>query len=277
MSPRIPDWKLERLALGELPETESAPLRSALLSDPEASERYEALLRDNARTLEQLPPEGVAREVHRRAAIVGRADAARASVSSGASRPSWFVPLGAGLAIAAVVALVSVQTLRTRELSVTAPASVEAPEETRIKGQTPGLHIYRKNANGQVEALTPLAAAAPGDVLQLRYQAAGQGFGTIVSIDGRGAVTLHWPEREGTSGKLGSGEISLPHAYALDDAPGFERFILVTADEPFAVTDVLDAARGIATRPGDARGSPLPLAPGQKRLTQSSLLLLKAP
>jgi hypothetical protein len=37
--------------------------------------------------------------------------------------------------------------------------------------------------------------------------------------------------------------VALPEAYELDDAPGFEQFYLVAADDPFPVGQVLEAVR----------------------------------
>ena len=58
----------------------------------------------------------------------------------------------------------------------------------------------------------------------------------------------------------------LAQAYELDDAPGFERFYLVTADEPFAVESVVDATR----RAGADGPLDLPAA-----MDQSSVVLEK--
>jgi len=41
--------------------------------------------------------------------------------------------------------------------------------------------------------------------------------------------------------------VPLTEAYELDDAPGFERFYLVAADETFAVETVVDAVRRAGT------------------------------
>ena len=78
-----------------------------------------------------------------------------------------------------------------------------------------------------------------GDTLQIRYVAAGKRFGVIASIDARGTVTLHLPETPGPAAALQrDGERTLPHAFELDDSPGFERFIFVTSDAPFATAEV---------------------------------------
>jgi hypothetical protein len=60
--------------------------------------------------------------------------------------------------------------------------------------------------------------------------------------------------------------VPLPQAYELDDAPAFERFYMVTADEPFAVETVVDAIR----RAGADGRLDLPAA-----MDQSSVVLEK--
>ena len=96
----------------------------------------------------------------------------------------------------------------------------------------------------------------------------------LLSIDGAGTVTQHWPEPGRTRAaplRVG-GEVRLPSAYELDNAPAFERFFLVRADESFDVAPILEAARGLATRAPVARRAPLPLPP---RFKQVSLALEK--
>lgn len=87
-------------------------------------------------------------------------------------------------------------------------------------------------------------------------------------------MTLHWPESPGDLCTLRrNGKATVPHAYQLDDAPGFERFFFLTSSGPFDLEDVMSAARALGSRPGSARVEPLPL-PADIR--QSSLLLEKS-
>ncbi|HYO70855.1 MAG TPA: ActD-like protein, partial [Archangium sp.] len=153
------------------------------------------------------------------------------------------------------------------------PGVPEPPvEETRVKGLEPRLTVHRQR-DGAAEALADGAPAASGDVVQLAYVAAGRAHGVILSVDGRGTVTLHAPESGAGSVPLApAGTHALPGAYALDDAPGFERFFLVTAEAPFALEEVLAAARSVAGRP-EARTSPLPLS---SRYMQASFTLEKS-
>ena len=52
----IPAWKLERYALGELPEAELATIRAQLDADPEARATLEELAASDAAILAQRPP-----------------------------------------------------------------------------------------------------------------------------------------------------------------------------------------------------------------------------
>ena len=110
-------------------------------------------------------------------------------------------------------------------------------------------------------------------MLRLGYVAAGRRFGVILSIDGRGAVTLHFPSSPtGATALAGPGESLLPDAFELDDAPEFERFFLITADSPPAVDGVLAAARSLGASSHGAGVGLLELPPG---LDQTSFLLRK--
>ncbi|HZI09827.1 MAG TPA: ActD-like protein [Myxococcus sp.] len=253
---RTPDWLLERIALGELPPEELAAARARLAEEPGGPERLAALEANSRATLETLPPARVAREV-----------AARASRQE-APRPQWRLAPAWGL----VPALAAVALFVLARPSGDTRGGVEAGmEETRIKGLAPHLVVHRQAAGGP-ERLTDGAVAATGDVVQLAYVAAGRTHGVILSVDGRGAVTLHAPDSGGAPAALASsGPHALPRAYELDDAPHFERFFFITADASFALEPVLAAARALAGRP-EARTAPLSLPEG---LTQASFTLEK--
>jgi hypothetical protein len=148
----------------------------------------------------------------------------------------------------------------------------ERTELTRLKGARPHLVIYRKTAEG-AEALAAESGIRAGDVLQIGYVAAARKHGVIFSIDGRGALTLHFPASPDSPSSLEpQGETMLEYAYQLDDAPGFERFFLVTSDRALSVAEVLEAGRRLASDPRQARRANLGLPAG---LEQWSVLLAK--
>jgi hypothetical protein len=147
----------------------------------------------------------------------------------------------------------------------------EAPETTRIKGEA-RLMAFRKTGD-RIEKLAPGSVVRAGDVLQLRFNGGGRRHGVIASIDGAGAVTLHYPDAEDAPTALPARTSDLPHAYALDDAPRFERFFFITDDQPIDVARTLAGLRALASRP-DGERAVLDL-PGRAR--QVTLLLHKAP
>jgi hypothetical protein len=62
----------------------------------------------------------------------------------------------------------------------------------RAKGGAPGLIVYKK-AVGDPLPLVNGDFVKKGDILQLRYSGGNGGYGTIVSIDGRGSITWRLP------------------------------------------------------------------------------------
>jgi hypothetical protein len=244
---RLPDYLLERLALGELPEDAAREAEEQLAREPGGAQRLSDLRASNAELLARHPPQAVAREIARRQRAV--------IVQLRRRRAAWLAA-SAGVLATAVLAVV----LRP------------APEQTWIKGDA-ALLVYRSRG-AQAEQLQSGASARAGDTVQLAYARARQAYGAIVSLDGAGKVTLHLPEQEGEAARLvRDARTELPHAYELDAAPGFERFFLVASDSPFRASAALEAAHKLAARGDAARTEPLALPKG---FEQSSFLLLKA-
>lgn len=216
----LPDWLVERAALDEMPSASRARLQHA--APGELATRVAQLREENARELAAYPPGPAVAQIEARLRRPKR-------------RKTWIAPLVAGAAVLALVVLHH------------APA--HEAETTRVKG-TPRLLAY-KQAGDQAERLEPDAVVRAGDVIQLRYNAGGARYGVIASIDGGGGVTLHFPANTEAPTELAGGTRALPDAFELDDAPRFERFFFVTANEPVDVAGTLDALRVLARR-GDA-------------------------
>jgi hypothetical protein len=255
----VRDWQLERYLLGELPDAELQAVRAALERDAGLRERLAALERSNEELLARHPPRVVA------PAISGRA-AGPAPRPRSAPRLAFAAALG----MAALAVGLSV-TAPWREERLADPILETAGDTTRIKGGPPRLVLYRRGTAGS-ELLASGATARQRDVVQIGYQAAGRRYGVIVSIDGRGAVTRHLPVAGPSAAELAAGSVVLPQAYELDDAPRFERFHFIAADQPFEVETVLQALRA-------SPGASPPAADGRLDLPagwdQSSLLLKK--
>ena len=239
MSADIPDVVLERYRLKELPPDEAARLEDRIRHDEPLRRRLEALDRSD----EDIRRSGVLDRLSER---VPHSQPVRRRLDS-------FGAVPAALAALAVVALIAV-------LSIEAPTpggTNAADSSDRIKGLTPSLAVYRRTAEGS-ETLADGAVARPGDLLRIGYRAAGKRYGAILSIDGRGAVTIHLPPQADRAAALkGDATVLLDQAYELDDAPAWERFYFVTADAPFAVAPVVDAVRAAAA---DHRRPPPPIA-----------------
>ena len=240
---KLPDWLVERAALDEVPTASRERLAQA--EPGELAARVAALREDNAGELAAYPAGPAVAQIEARLRKAPR------------RRRAWLAPLvvAAGLGVVAAIVL--------------RPTPAEQPETTRIKGAA-RLLVFRQ-AGEQAERLDADDVVHAGDVIQLRYNAGGARFAMIASIDGAGGVTLHFPANADGSTDVEPGTRTLPEAFALDDAPRFERFFFVTANEPLDVAGTLDALRVLARR-GDAGDAVLELPPS---IHQVSLRLRK--
>jgi len=258
----LSDLTLERIALGEIVGDELVSAHERLAAETGGIERLRSLERSNAAILSEYPPEVMVPRIERRIARAEHRDA------DGAFSRGWWAGLSVGLA-AAAAALVFAVVLPPAD-APDSPVAV-TPEVTRLKGLEPHVVIHRRGLD-RSERLRPGEQVVAGDVLQLSYVAGGEGYGAIFSIDGSGVVTLHHPEYATLPPVLdGEGRVDLPYSYELDDAPSFERFVLVSSQEPVDVDAVLLAAKRLAAD-GDPRTGSLDLP---SDLHQHSILLEK--
>lgn len=241
----IPDLLLERLRLGELDPVAAERLRASMSPADEA--RLAAMAADDARLLAERPPR-----------VVAAAVAARASRPARRSMALWLAPALVAAGALAVFALRGVEPIGPETPLATADAGVRAKGDDRLL-------VYRRVGEGE-ELLADEAAAGPGDVLQLALSLKAGGYVVVQSVDGAGAITAHFPPEGAPAGPLDAGRHALDHAFALDDAPAFERFVMVTADAPIDP----DAVRAALAATPDG---PLALPDGWR---QSSVTLRKA-
>ncbi|MFH0903335.1 MAG: hypothetical protein V2A73_22125 [Pseudomonadota bacterium] len=292
---RIPDWLLERILLGELPREQTEEVRRRLVVDGETHNRLEELAKSNDEILAAHPPSEVAAEVGRRLREPPGLEQQWQRQSRRQSQRPWrqrwrqrwgrwwdwgrgngwwrlALPATASVAVVAGIAVVLTLVVVPRHDSMIQSASIQRPEPTREKGSGPRLVVHRKTATGS-ETIAPGAGAAPHDLLRLGYLAAGRTYGVIVSIDGRGVVSLHHPEKRDSAAVLAQGgPAMLSHAFELDDAPDYERFVLVTSTTPLSVETVLVAAQTLAIDPATADERRLELP---DRLEQTSFIVRK--
>jgi hypothetical protein len=279
-------YDTERLLRGELPPERAASIEAALLRAGRAEE-LEELRASDLEILARYPAPEVAREVERRrtAATGGGSCPSDASGRPATARPRWpwLLPLVGATAMASAL-LVVVQAGRGGPGSEPSRGQIpgnngpgergtnDPTEVIGLRGGEARLHIYRRaghaaeadtGSGAGSSALADGARVKPGEMLQVRYVAASAAFGLIVSIDARGQVSRHWPEGGELAAPLQpAGERALPHAFELDDSPGFERFVFVTAPTVFATRPLIEAL---------ATGRPLPLGPGA-RATEITLI-----
>ena len=226
----VPDWKLERYLLGELPPAEVEAIRRLTLEDAQLRGRVEALGQSSAEILERYPSAWMSRRIEHRS----RKAAVNGNPGPGtlARIPVWVWPVPALVA----AYLLMVPSRQVIDDAVPGPAGSGA--EVRIKGMEPQLMLYRKTSmQGEKisgsERLQDRQEVLSGDVVQVVYWSGGRGYGAIFSIDGRGKLTWHLPPDGREAARLQEGRVPLEFAYELDDAPEFERFYFITADEPF--------------------------------------------
>jgi hypothetical protein len=259
---RISDLLLEQYSLGELGADQQRLVAEELERDEVLRARLAALKESDREILAAYPAERIVPAIRERllrsdGPSGGRTTAPRPRVN----------PLTRALPIAAmVVLLLSVFIIRERLV----------PSETRLKGLTPHLTIFRKTTLG-AEELRAGSLVRRADVLQIGYIAGEAKYGVIFSVDGRGTLTWHLPGGYGGGARTApsldhEGQVVLPSAYELDDAPGFERFFLVYSTAPFEISDVAQAARALAARPSAVEREDLGLS---RTLGQYSVLVKK--
>jgi len=260
----VPDLVLEQFRLGELTSDEATRLARRVEDDPGLKERMAALDHSDVEIRRRYPPEWLAARVSERlAARLFRPVGPRAIRLRR-------TPMLAALAAVALIVLV----LDTRLAEPPLP-SRGAPAETasdRVKGLKPGLALFRRTSDGS-EPLVDGASVRTGDLVRVGYHAAGRSFGVILSLDGRGVVSVHLPKAGDRAAALGrDGLVLLDFAYELDDAPRWEAFYFVTGETPFDVDGVVSAARSAAS---SARGETPPVLGLPAGLEQSRFVLKK--
>ncbi|MGD2294935.1 MAG: hypothetical protein PVF22_03780 [Candidatus Aminicenantes bacterium] len=251
----VRDWELERYLLGELPEERIREIEEQLKTDTKLQERLRVLEQSNEEILKQYSVEAIVPGIKERIQEEKRRKDSQDKFLV-VKRLLYASPV---LAAALVILFVLLQNPNRGP-------KLPSPYNTRVKGiedidrSKPHLLIYRKKDN-DVELLKDGDTAEPGDLLQIAYGAAGTSYGVILSLDGSGVVTLHYPGRETESALLGEQKVVLlSSAYELDKAPDFERFFFITSESEIDVPIILGLARTLAGEPEKAQTKKLPLS-----------------
>lgn len=237
--PAPSELQLEKFLLEELSPDEAGSVSLALSQSAELRAKLEQMKASNLAILRKYPADFVGKRVRSR--ILDRRPRRFA-------RAFWFL---APLPLAAML-LVTVMPTRRHD---DGPLS-----EERTKGIRTSLRVYRKSGES-LEKLAHGESVRPHDLVQISYTAETRQFGVILSFDGGGQVTLHWPEEPGPAPLLEPGrEVALPNAFELDASPAFETFILITSDQPFDTALVLTSVKsGRASLPAELRQTSLTL------------------
>jgi hypothetical protein len=222
----IPTLYLEQLLLDELTDEK----REKIISRPETELRLDELKDSNKTILDTYPAEMMVERINTKL--------------NNAYTPffrKYSYPIAAAAALLLVFTGILPVVLNKASIDNSTPTEI-----TRVKGLRSQLHVYRETES-QPEQLSEGDLVREHDLLQISYLAGEKSYGIIFSIDGRGAVTLHFPDIESSSPKLyADGEIPLPYSYELDDAPNFERFFFIVSDEKITLDDILEEAGRLA-------------------------------
>lgn len=237
----ISDFHLERYILGELPEEAARRIETRLAEDPALRQRLESV-RAQESLFKSTHPAGRLVPLIKAAAAGEQPALSPRSRVAPAQGPSLFQRLSGGLRLApawqaglvfALMMMVAVPVYLVRQ------ASPEQEAENRLKGMRPELRLHRNTAVGP-ERLFPGARAKAGDVVQIEFHPGEYAFGAILSVDGAGAVTLHWPQSPDAGTSLSAfPQYRLSKSFELDSAPGFERFHLLVSREPLDLRALL--------------------------------------
>jgi len=237
----VPDLWLEQYVLGELDEARAALITRELAHSPSLRVRLEALERSDREIRAAYPPPRLVAEV-----------TARASGRRGRQPAALVLATAAAIGLAATPWLWSASGRFGESRSATAP-SVSSSDDDRVKGTGAALAVYRQTPAGS-EALRDGDRGRAGDLLRVGYQASRAGFGAILSVDGSGAVTRHYPLDGPTAAPLEAGAlVLLNEAFELDAAPRWERFHLFASESPFDLEPLiraLGAGGDVAAPPG---------------------------
>jgi len=246
---RVPDILFEQYVLGELPESQ----RAIVEQSPDFEERIQAIERSNAEILEKYPPEQFASRIVNQYDAETAREASRETVKAAPAKPrlGWLTYAVPGAAAALIGAILLVQGVFGPGAG---PTDTDAGEIVRLKSGGPQLSVYRSvdepaTQDNGAEELKDGSIAHAGDRLQLEYNAGDRQYGAIISVDGRGAVFVHYPYTLSAEPRLIVGhDEKLRVGYQLDDAPRFEHFFFITAGEPFSVQALVRDIRSQASQ-----------------------------
>lgn len=272
----INDYYLERYVLGELPDEETQKILHLASENPAVKAALEKIELSNQNILSLYPPSNVKGSLLSRYDNGDKQPFARRLLDT-FSFPSKRI-FAISSACASILLLIFFFVLPRSNVKTGIDPYDFGQDFSLVKGISSidltktQLLVFRKNKE-EIEILDSGTQSNKGDLLQLAYISAKKPFGMILSIDGRGEITLHFPsEKDGSTELFMNKRSLLPHAIELDDAPDFERFFFITSKNKIKVKDVLILVEDLAKNPYRVRESELDLPEGME---QYSVLILK--
>ncbi|MDH5379009.1 MAG: hypothetical protein OEX00_11855, partial [Gammaproteobacteria bacterium] len=153
-------------------------------------------------------------------------------IASSESEPApWFSWNRLAYALPVVAVMVFATLLLNQTPTNVTTTGIGEDIGIRLKGAKPHLKLYLNTKEGP-QSVAENQPLKQGDQLQLSYIAAGFNYGMIISIDGNGMVTKHFPYEQHSLFTVNpSGEFMLHNSYVLDNAPRFEHFYFLYAEK----------------------------------------------
>ena len=270
----INDYVLERYVLDELPGKRARKIKKWLKTDAQLREKIEEIKKTNREILTQYPPGFVVPK------IMSRYNSKTRNEIEEITRP---IPvffkriLYASPAFAAALVIILI-LFPLRKGDIDLPTDHTRQDDILVKGMEeidmskPQLIIHRRRSD-HIELLKNGARGKAGDLLQLAYIAGKESHGVILSIDGKGNVTLHFPDEKHNPTSLEQDKkILLSNAIELDNAPGFERFFFITSGVEIDAAEILRKAGTLANNPDRAKKDNMDL---HESLNQYSVIIIK--
>jgi len=222
----ISDFTLEQYLLGELPKREQDKIEGLLAQDPGLQARIQRLDHHNQRFLGDHPA----------SVVLKKAEFQPEATPPARNRP---LPLPgfalAGLGVAAMVLVLPLvfQNNPGPENRIKGGTGTSRGPSQTLDQASGGISVFLLLGNSSVPLVNG-TLAHDKDRIQVALKTVSDEYALLVSIDGTGRVTLHAPDSLKSPLKLATDvPVLLPFAYQLDDAPSFERFVLITGDTPF--------------------------------------------
>ena len=257
------DFQLEQFLLEELPAEVMESIRTQIKTDSDLKDRVDGLRNSGMEILKKYPADLIAERI--RSGIIPEKEKIHEPASGEATNDyirkdnipfikifrDYFKGksrrLVYSISAASAAALAAFVIIFNSPLIFTGGITVKDDDITRIKGMEPGISIHRKTGSS-IDELKDMTKASQGDLLQIGYISTGEyTHGVILSIDGRGSVTLHYPESESGDTLIKvNRKVMLKRAYELDDSPDYEKFILIISEKPIDVKSVIEKAKILA-------------------------------